>query len=137
MKRFLRPALSLALVVALGLSLRADKTTEEKKVKDAGNIGHMVYFQLKDGTPENRAKLVAACRKYLTDHEGTVYFSAGVLADDLKREVNVRDWDVALHLVFKDKAAHDKYQDHERHTRFVEENKDTWKTVRVFDAVVR
>ena len=50
--------------------------------------------------------------------------------------MNSRDWDVALNLVFKDKAAHDKYQDHARHKKFIEENKDNWKKVRVFDSVV-
>ena len=82
-------------------------------------------------------KLVAACKKYLNKHDGTVYFSAGVLADEFKRPVNDREWDVALHVVFKNKAAHDKYQDHERHLKFIEENKSNWEKVRVFDSVVK
>ncbi len=97
-------------------------------------IGHMVYFTLKDSVPANRTKLVEACRKYLAGHPGTVYFNAGVLAEEFAREVNDRQWDVALHLVFQDKAAHDKYQDHPRHDQFIAENKDNWKTVRVFDS---
>src|SRR5262249_52943554 len=63
-------------------------------------IGHMVYFKLKDNTPENRKKLVDACDKYLANHDGMVFYSAGVISDDFKRDVNDRDWDVALHLVF-------------------------------------
>jgi hypothetical protein len=97
-------------------------------------IGHMVYFKLKDGTAANRQKLVDACKKYLADHDGVIFFSAGVLSDDFKRDVNDRDWDVALHLVFVDKAAHDKYQDHPDHIKFIEENKDGWARVRVFDS---
>ncbi len=97
-------------------------------------IGHMVFFTLKVSTPSARQKLVTACKKYLDKHDGIVYFSAGVLADEFKRDVNDRDWDVALHLVFKDKAAHDKYQDHPRHLDFINENKETWKKVRVFDS---
>ena len=31
------------------------------------------------------------------------------------------DWDVALHLVFADKAAHDRYQDHPDHVKFIVE----------------
>jgi len=99
-------------------------------------IGHMVYFTLKDSTPANRTKLVEACKKYLTGHAGTIYFAAGVLAEEFTREVNDRQWDVALHLVFQDKAAHDKYQDHPRHEVFINENKETWKTVRVFDSIL-
>ena len=31
-------------------------------------------------------------------------------------------------------AAHDAYQKAERHLKFIEENEDTWKKVRVFDS---
>lgn len=97
-------------------------------------IGHMVYFTLKESTPDNRQKLVDACRRYLTGHDGTVFFAAGILADGFDRSVNDRQWDVALHLVFRDKAAHDMYQDHPRHDEFIQENKETWQSVRVFDS---
>jgi hypothetical protein len=96
-------------------------------------IVHDVYFTLKESTPENKKKLVDACKKYLSKHPGTVFFAAGNLADDLKRPVNDRDWDVGLHVVFQDKAAHDKYQDADLHKQFINENKDNWKKVRVFD----
>jgi hypothetical protein len=43
---------------------------------------------------------------------------------------------VALHIIFKDKAAHDRYQDHPRHKQFIEENQANWKKVRVFDSYV-
>lgn len=99
-------------------------------------LAHMVYFSLKDNSPAAKEKLVAACRKYLTKHPGEVFFAAGTLATDLKREVNDLDFDVALHIVFKDKAAHDQYQVAERHEQFIKENKDNWKKVRVFDSYV-
>jgi hypothetical protein len=99
-------------------------------------LAHMVYFKLKDGSDAARQKLVAACKKYLTDHEGTVYFSAGILAEEFKRDVNDQDFDVALNLVFESKAAHDKYQVHPRHNQFIEENRETWAKVRVFDSYV-
>jgi hypothetical protein len=127
------------LVVGLAAFVTLRATEEREKVKDVstGNICHMVYFTLKDNSADARQKLVDACKKYLGDHDGTVYFSAGVIADDLKREVNDRDFDVALQLVFKDRAAHDKYQDHPRHKKFIEENKENWKKVRVFDSLIR
>jgi hypothetical protein len=99
-------------------------------------LAHMVFFKLKDDSGGARAKLVAACKLLLTGHEGTVYFAAGTLAGDLKREVNDRDFDVSLHIVFASKEAHDKYQDHPRHLKFVEENKGNWAKVRVFDSYV-
>ena len=99
-------------------------------------LAHMVYFKLKDSSGEARQQLVDSCHKYLSKHDGTVYYSAGVLAEDLKRSVNDLDFDVALNLVFRNKAAHDKYQTHARHLKFIEENKDTWAKVRVFDSYV-
>src|SRR5262249_3659536 len=107
MKKLLSVVAVLALVVLAGM-----KAAEEpKKPAAPGNIAHMVYFQLKDNSPEAKQKLVEACKKYLDKHEGTVYFSVGVRGEDFNREVNDREWDVALHLVFKNKAAHDKYQE--------------------------
>lgn len=120
----------------LTFALAACMTFTSPEVKKATKplVGHMVYFKLKDGSAENRQKLVAACEKYLADHEGVVFFSAGVIGEEFKREVNDRDWDVALHLVFIDKAAHDKYADHKEHLKFIEENKANWAKVRVFDS---
>ncbi|ADB15335.1 Stress responsive alpha-beta barrel domain protein [Pirellula staleyi DSM 6068] len=99
-------------------------------------IGHMVFFTLKDNTPETRKTLIDACNKYLSKHEGTVYYSAGARGEEFAREVNDQTFDVALHLVFKDKAAHDLYATHPRHLKFIEECKANWKTVRVFDSLV-
>jgi hypothetical protein len=100
-------------------------------------LAHMVYFTLNDSTPEARQKLVKSCHKYLSDHPGTVYFSVGTLVPDLARPVNDRDYDVALNVVFKTRADHDRYQTAERHQKFIEENKPTWKRVRVFDSYLQ
>ena len=123
----------LAVCLAAVPSLTQDKGEKPARGKGPA-IGHMVYFKLKNPSPESRMKLVAACQKYLEDHEGVTFFAAGVISDDFKREVNDRDWDVALHLVFDSKASHDKYQDHPQHLKFIEENKDSWAKVRVFDS---
>src|SRR4026207_1867113 len=82
---------------------------------------------LTDASPAAREALVAACKKYLTGHPGVVAFSAGVLASELDRPVNDRDFDVALHMVFDGRASHDKYQDAPRHKQFIEENQETWR----------
>ena len=97
-------------------------------------LAHMVFFTLKEDTDAAKQKLVAACKKYLSSHEGTVYYSAGAIAQDFDREVNDRDFHVALHLVFKNKAAHDKYQTHPQHLKFIQENRNNWSNVRVFDS---
>jgi hypothetical protein len=123
----IRLSAAAVVIVFLAGSVRADEP----------QIGHMVYFQLKDSSPVARQKLVDACKKYLKDHDGVVYFAAGAIAEDLKREVNDRDWDVALHVVFKNKASHDKYQTAKTHLQFIEENKANWKKVRVFDSEIK
>jgi hypothetical protein len=100
------------------------------------HVAHNVYFTLSDSSHEAIAKMVAACHKYLSHHNGIVYYSAGTLVAELQRPVNVRDFHVGLHIVFADKAAHDKYQEHADHKTFIEENKANWKQVRVFDSYV-
>jgi hypothetical protein len=130
--RLLLACFLIAVVVVLALRMTA--VGDEGKKSADPQIAHMVYFALKDNSPEAKKKLVDACKKYLKGHDGTVFFGTGVIAEEFKRPVNDRDWDVSLHLVFKDKAAHDKYQEHERHKQFIEENKDNWKKVRVFDS---
>jgi hypothetical protein len=97
-------------------------------------LSHDVYFTLHDGSDEAAAALVAACQKYLRDHDGVAFFGAGTLVGELERPVNDRDFHVALHVVFRDKAAHDAYQTAPDHLRFIEENKAGWKHVRVFDS---
>jgi Stress responsive A/B Barrel Domain len=99
-------------------------------------LAHNVYFALKDNSPAARQKLLDACSKYLTPHPGIGFFACGTLADELNRPVNDRDFDVGLHIVFIDQAAHDRYQDAPLHHQFVAENKENWKKVRVFDSVV-
>ena len=82
------------------------------------------------------ADVTAHCRKYLAGHPGTVFFGAGELCESLARPVNDREFDVALHLVFRSMADHDAYQQHPRHLQFAAENKPTWKRVRVFDSEI-
>jgi hypothetical protein len=121
----------LALAVALGASRPGEAAQGKGPL-----LSHDVYFTLNQSTPEARKKLVEACKKYLSQHSGEVFFATGTLVEDLKREVNDRDFDVALHIVFQDRASHDKYQDAPRHKQFIEENQASWKKVRVFDSMV-
>jgi heme-degrading monooxygenase HmoA len=120
-------------VLTLALALAAAATPAQDKGKA---LSHDVFFSLNDASPAAREALVAACRKYLAGHEGVLVFSAGVVASELARPVNDRDFDVALHILFDSKAAHDKYQDAPRHKEFIAEQQKNWKKVRVFDSYV-
>ena len=153
MRRTLPAALVLAALTCLALAGRNPteagdkkgakdtKKTEKKTDKKAEDgkgklLAHDVYFTLKDNSPAARKKLIDACQKYLSGHPGEVFFATGERVESLKREVNDQDYDVYLGIVFRDMAAHDKYQDAPRHLDFIKENKDNWKKVRVFDSYV-
>lgn len=103
-------------------------------MSEANGFAHMVYFTLKDNSQENVDALMAGCAKYLDDHPGTLHFSVGSLAAEMQREVNDRDFDVALNVVFRSKDDHDVYQVHQRHLDFIETFKGMWANVRVFDS---
>jgi hypothetical protein len=99
-------------------------------------LSHVVCFKLKDASPAAIERQLAACREYLTNHPGTVFFAAGTRTPDLSREVNDRDFDVKINVVFKNRAAHDQYQVAQRHLDFIEKSRPNWTKVRVFDADV-
>jgi hypothetical protein len=100
-------------------------------------LAHMVFFALKDNSDAQKQRLVQECHTYLKDHPGVVFFAAGTLADEFQRPVNVRDFDVSLHVVFKTSQAHEDYQKAPKHLEFIERNQANWKQVRVFDSWVR
>ncbi len=128
--------MSAGLIVLLGLAMIVGVNSSQAQSKEGKMLSHDVYFTLKDNSPEAKKKLVAACKKYLTGHDGEIFFTAGVLAEALKRDVNDLKFDVALHIVFKDMESQEKYQKAPRHDQFIAENKDNWKSVRVFDSIV-
>jgi hypothetical protein len=132
----MRRNIILGVVVVLVAAGVVSSGGTEKTQEDGPMLAHMVYFTLKDRSAEAKEKLVAACKKYLNKHPGTVFFAAGTLVEDLKRPVNDRDWDVGLHIVFRTRADHDRYQTAKRHVQFIDENKENWTKVRVFDSVV-
>ena len=99
-------------------------------------LAHNVYFTLKDNSDAAAAALVAACRKSLTGHPGTIFFACGTRCGALNRPVNDRDFDVALHVIFDSSESHDQYQDAPRHHQFLAENRGNWAQVRIFDSEV-
>lgn len=120
------------------LALIAAWASAAVSAQSAGpRLAHSVFFTLKEKTPAARDRLVAACQRYLKPHPGVVFFAAGARAEDLKREVNDLDFDVALQVVFDSKASHDRYQTAELHLKFIAENQASWSKVRVFDSVVK
>ena len=119
--------LALAFVLTLEASARIRRDPEKK-------LAHMVFFGLKDHSKEAREKIIAACEKYLSGHEGCVSFSVGARAEDVDEPVSVKDFDVALHVVFASKEGKLKYLKSPRHDQFVKENGSLFEKVWVFDS---
>ena len=99
-------------------------------------LSHDVYFTLRDSSQSAIDALLLSCTSKLRDHEGVLFFSVGQLEAGLDRPVNDQAFHVALHVTFSDRAAHDRYQDAPEHLAFIEENKENWEQVRVFDSAV-
>lgn len=97
-------------------------------------LSHMVYFTLQDDSAPKISELINACKKYLDDHPGVVYFSVGTLNQELARPVNDRGYHVTLNVVFDSRDAHDLYQVAPRHLEFIAQQKPNWKQVRIFDS---
>jgi hypothetical protein len=124
-----------AVLLTLALACAAGAAEDAKKA--GPRLAHMVFFTLTDQSPAARERFVASCHKYLKGHEGTVFYAVGTIAEDVVEPgVSVRDFDVALHLVFEDKAAEARYLKDPRHVKFVDENKARFQKVRVFDSYV-
>lgn len=99
-------------------------------------VAHMVYFTLKDNSRTECERLTAACKKYLFDHPGVVYFNTGIRSEEFTRDVNDLEYDVHLTVVFQNKMAHDAYQIAPMHDEFIKECKGNWERVRVFDSLL-
>jgi hypothetical protein len=97
-------------------------------------LSHMVYFTLHEASEAKVQELVDACKKYLDDHPGLLYFSVGRLNKELARPVNDHGYEVTINVVFDSRASHDLYQTAPRHLQFIAEQKANWKQVRVFDS---
>jgi hypothetical protein len=95
---------------------------------------HNVFFTLKDRSANARQALVEGCRKHLSGHPGEVFFACGTRIEDHVRDVNDREYDVSLHIGFKDTASHDAYQKAPRHKDFIDLFQAGWAKVRVFDS---
>ena len=127
--------LLIAIAIVIGLSGCTNRSVINRQ--KSLHLVHDVYFSLNDNSEVAREKLVKNCYKYLSDHPGIVFFAAGEMVKSHKRDVNVRDWDVSLHIVFKSEDHHDQYQQAPDHHKFIEKNEDNWKSVRVFDSFTK
>ena len=98
---------------------------------------HHVVFSLRDKSPKGKQAFIAALRELLREQSTAVYSAAGELADDIAWSVSDRDFDVAVLIVFPDKATHDAYQDSPPHLRFMDRHEADWTSLRAIDWYVK
>jgi hypothetical protein len=94
---------------------------------------HAVYFWLRDDlTDAERRRFLEGVHALTTI--GTVHASYIGVPAGTDRPVIDRSYSRSLTVVFKDKAAHDAYQEHPIHDRFREECETFWARVQIYDS---
>lgn len=114
----------------------AEKTIAANNTSESAFI-HTVYFWFKDGVTDEqkedfRKNGLAALAKAPTIHKVFYGPPAGT-----PREVVDNSYDFAWICHFKDTAAQDAYQVEPIHLKFIEDYKDLWERVQVYDNLVR
>ena len=126
-----------AVVAALGAAFGATAATAFRADDDAEIVGHTVYFSLKDPSRENIDKLLAACRKYSSKHDGMILFACGERREEAATPISDKEFQVSQVLIFKNREARDKYFKSEGRKQFVAEGRPFWSKVRVFEMNIR
>ncbi len=96
-------------------------------------FSHIVIFWTDPANPNAADELVSGAQKYLKPIPGVLHFHVGKMATS-HRPVVDQSYQVALNVVFPDKAAQDAYQVHPQHLEFVDKVfKRVCKKVLVYD----
>ena len=82
-------------------------------------FSHVVVFWTDPAKADAVEELVAGAEKYLRDIPGTLMFHVGRMVGS-ERPVVDQSYQVALNLVFPDKATQDEYQVHPLHLEFID-----------------
>lgn len=82
-------------------------------------FSHVVIFWTDPANPNATDALVAGANQYLRGIPGVLQFHVGKMVPS-HRPVVDQTYQVALNLVFPDKASQDAYQTHPQHVEFIE-----------------
>ena len=95
---------------------------------------HVVYFWLKDpDNKEHRMKFEASLSRFITQSKEVLSGHIGTSAGST-RDVVDGSFTYSLHVTFASKEDHDIYQADPAHFEFIEECKDLWEKVQVYDS---
>ena len=95
---------------------------------------HTVFFWLKEELSAADKEAFIDEVKTLKDISDAESVYVGTASETTARPVIDSSYDVSLTVVLKDISAHDAYQEHEIHQRFIENNASKWTKVLVYDA---
>ena len=122
------------------LGLKQKLETTEKALNEASidrtDFVHTVFFWIKEGVTEEQKTDFRKNGLTALSKIGSIYkFYAGPPAGT-PREVVDNSYDFALICHFENAAAQDSYQDDPIHLKFIEDYKDLWEKVVVYDNLV-
>ncbi len=97
---------------------------------------HMVYFWAAEGKEAEAGKKISGgCDTYLRGIPDVVRLDVGFPAGT-DRSVVDNSYAVGLLVLFADSAAHEIYQEHPDHLRFIAECSPYWSRVQVYDTLL-
>jgi hypothetical protein len=82
-------------------------------------FAHMFFFQLADTSRELVQEFIDLSIKYLSHHPGQEHFSIGCRALEINRAVSATNFEIAIHMIFTNEAAYNKYSKDQRHLDFI------------------
>ena len=98
-------------------------------------IAHNVYFTLHENSPAAVRAMIEDCHRHLAPLPGIVFYAAGTPLD-ADPSSSDGGYDVALNVVFQDRAALDAYMTAPEHVELIERHQSNWKDVQAFDSCV-
>jgi len=96
-----------------------------------GRFIHMVFFWLKDTTDHD--EFIQITENFLKQIDEIHSYHIGKPAGT-PREVVDNSYQMSLVVTFDSKEKQSVYQDHAVHVQYVEDNKDKWNKVQVYDS---
>jgi hypothetical protein len=116
-------SLVLGIPVLLGMNI--------KKPKIEGKFVHMVFFYLKEATSVE--EFIAITSNFITSIDLVKSYHLGIPAGT-PRDVVDNSYSVCLVATFDSKEDQNDYQVHPIHLKFVEDHKDKWDKVVIYDS---
>ncbi len=102
-----------------------------KKPKIDGKFVHMVFFYLKEATSVEEFKAITS--NFILSMDLVKSYHIGIPAGT-PRDVVDNSYSVCLVATFDSKKDQDAYQTHPIHLRYVEDHKDKWNKVVIYDS---